>query len=469
MNSVWQQLTLTNLSLRGWVQSSYLHRIVGLLRQWRQGSWLMQWADPIALLLVMLIFALAPFVSTTLIGLLLIACGGYWVLLTLSEENQVGITPIHFLVVLYWAIASLATALSPVREAALQGWIKLTLYLLLFTLMARVLRSPLLRSILIFTFLAVALVVSVYGVRQEFFGAVQLATWNDPSSQLAQDTRVYSYLGNPNLLAGYLLPAFALSIAAVLAWRRWLPKLLAVTMVVVNGACIYFTDSRGGWIGVLAMLLIFGLLLRFWWGKYLSPFWRKWLLPIAFGILAGLLAVALAASEPLRLRATSIFVGRQDSSNNFRINVWMAVLDMIRDRPILGIGPGNDAFNRIYPAYAETGYTALSAYSVFLELAVETGIVGLACFLWLLTVTFNQGWMQLQRLRQLNALSGFWLMAAIASMAGMLAHGLVDTVWYRPQISTVWWLMVALVASYYPVLEAQHSAEPEENYGTEMR
>ena len=35
-------------------------------------------------------------------------------------------------------------------------------------------------------------------------------------------------------------------------------------------------------------------------------------------------------------------------------------------------------------------------------------------------------------------------------MGGMLTHVLVDTVWYRPEISTLWWFMVALVASYYP-------------------
>jgi putative inorganic carbon (HCO3(-)) transporter len=40
-------------------------------------------------------------------------------------------------------------------------------------------------------------------------------------------------------------------------------------------------------------------------------------------------------------------------------------------------------------------------------------------------------------------------MAAIAAMLGMLAHGLFDTVWYRPEVNTLWWLMVALVASYY--------------------
>jgi putative inorganic carbon (HCO3(-)) transporter len=46
-------------------------------------------------------------------------------------------------------------------------------------------------------------------------------------------------------------------------------------------------------------------------------------------------------------------------------------------------------------------------------------------------------------------LDGFWLMGAIATLVGLLSHGLVDTVWYRPQINTLWWLMIALIASYY--------------------
>jgi len=144
-----------------------------------------------------------------------------------------------------------------------------------------------------------------------------------------------------------------------------------------------------------------------------------------------------------------MFAGREDSSNNFRLNVWAAVQDMIRARPVLGIGPGNTAFNAVYPRFQRTGYTALSAYSVFLEVLVETGVIGFTCFLWLLLVTFNQGWKQIQRLRQVGDRNGFWLIGAIASMVGMLVHGLVDTVWYRPPISTLWWLMIALVASYY--------------------
>ncbi len=460
MNSVWQQFTLSNLHLYQWRGASYLYQLVGLLQSWRRSSWLMQWAEPMGALLVAIVLALAPFVPNALVGLLLVAGAAFWVLLTLSDETaylQEGqpqrlalrVTPIHLLVLLYWGIATVATALSPVKVAAATGLVKLTLYLLLFALMARVLRSPRFRSWIITLFLHIALIVSVYGLRQWFFGAKALATWVDPTSTSAKLTRVYSYLGNPNLLAGYLVPAVVLSLAAIFAWQRLLPRLLAVTMFIVNSACLVLTYSRGGWIGFVISIFVFLVLWVYWYSVQLPSKWRPLAMPVLLGGSAGVIALAVLFVEPVRDRVASIFVGREDSSNNFRMNVWSAVLEMIRDRPILGIGPGNNAFNKIYPLYQRPRYTALSAYSVFLEIAVETGFIGALCFLWLLIVTFNQGVQQLGRLRMLANPDGFWLMGAIAAIAGILSHGLVDTVWYRPEVSTLWWLMVAIVASYY--------------------
>jgi len=448
MNSVWQQITLMNLSLQQWSQSSYVHKVVGMLQSWRQGSWLMQWSEVIGLCLVATLYILAPFSSTTLIGLLLFGCAVFWVLLTLVDEGQAGLTPIHLLACLYWMIGVLATACSPVKMAALEGLLKLTLNLLLFALLARLLRSPRLRSVLLTLYLHVAAIVSVAGLRQWFFGADALATWVDPASTLAGTTRVYSYLGNPNLLAAYLIPAVMLSGAAIFAWRGWGPKLLAMLFLVVNAACVVLTFSRGGWIGLVVSGSVFLLLLVYWFSIYLPRFWRIWALPMVLGGAAAVVALAVLTVEPLRDRVGSMFAGREDSSNNFRINVWAAVREMIRDRPILGIGPGNVAFNRIYPRYQRTGFTALSAYSIFLEILVESGVIGFTAFLWLLLVTLNQGWMRIQHLRQGASREGFWLMGAIATMTGLLAHGLVDTVWYRPQVSTLWWLMIAIVASY---------------------
>ncbi|MBF2035802.1 MAG: putative bicarbonate transporter, IctB family [Leptolyngbyaceae cyanobacterium T60_A2020_046] len=449
LSNIWQAFTLNRFALHQWREVSIIHRLLGFLRTWRQGSWLLRWGDWIGLLFVATLFALAPYVSTALLGVLMAACGAWWVLLTLSDEAGQGLTPVHLMVALYWGVMVLATVLSPVRGAAIAGLIKLTLNLLLFLLMARILQRSPVRTTLISVYLLTTLIVSVTGLRQWIFGADALATWVDPTSNLVGTTRVYSYLGNPNLLAGYLVPAVMLSGAAIFAWSRWVPKLLAGVALLVNTACLILTFSRGGWLGFVAGGFVLLVLLVQYWSLRFPPRWRRWVLPILIGGVAAFLVMAVVAVEPLRDRVSSIFAGRSDSSNNFRLNVWASVVDMIRDRPILGIGPGNDAFNQVYPFYQRPRFTALSAYSVFLEIAVEAGIIGFTTFLWLIVVTVSQGWRQLQRLRDTQAVQGYWLMAALATLVGMMSHGLVDTIWYRPQVSTLWWLTVALIASYY--------------------
>ncbi len=461
MNLVWQRFTLSYLPLKEYLATSYLHRfVVGILHSWRQSSILMPWGDAIAVALLSLVYALSPFVSSSLVGVFLVACVGFWLLLTLSDESGQTttplFTPIHLLVLLYWAIAVVSAALSPVKQAAFKDLVVLTLYLLLFALCARVLRSPRLRSWIITLYLHVSLIVTIYGLRQWFFGATALATWVDPQSPLAKTTRVYSYLGNPNLLAGYLLPAVVFSLVAIFAWQSWIKKALALTMFIANAACLVLTFSRGGWIGMVVGVLTAIALLVYWWTVQMPPFWRTWSLPIILGGMMGLLLLAVIFVEPVRIRVLSIFADRQDSSNNFRKNVWDAVFEMIGDRPIIGIGPGHNSFNQIYPLYQRPRFTALSAYSVFLEIAVETGFVGLASFLWLIIVMLNHAFVQVRRLRQSRSVEGFWLIGAFATVAGMLAHGTVDTIWFRPEVNSLWWLMVALIASYWtPIAQNQ--------------
>ncbi|MGF1601028.1 MAG: IctB family putative bicarbonate transporter [Thermosynechococcaceae cyanobacterium] len=450
MNAAWQRLTLIQFSPPQWTRSSVVWRLKGLLKSWRQSSQLITWGNEIAVALLGLVFMLAPFVPNGLTGLLIVACAAFWVLLTLSDDilNPYQISPVHLILGLYWIVAIAATALSPVKVAAATGLAKLTLYMCVFVLGERVLRSQRWRSILISIYLHTALIVSVEGWRQQFFGAAALATWNDPTATYGDAIRVYSFLGNPNLLAAYILPTIPLSLCALFAWKRWGPKLLAAVMLVVNGACMYWTGSRGAWIGLVVALLVSAALLLYWLLPRLPKFWRLWAFPIVFGTLAGIAILGFLTVEPLRERVLSIFADREDSSNNYRINVWASVRQMIRAYPILGIGPGNTAFNKIYPLYQLPNYSALSAYSIYLELLVEVGVVGFTCFLWFLLVLFNRAFVALQQLRTRQSQEVLWLIAGVATLTGMLAHGAVDTVWYRPEIATLWWFMVALVTSY---------------------
>lgn len=468
MNSVWQQFTLYYSPLQECLDNSFIHRLVGLLRAWQKSSFLMQWADTIAAILLSLVYIITPFIpnNTTLVGILLAACVAFWLLITLSDEkepgNIVGVTPIHFLVFLYWIATTISTGFSPVKKAAFADWINVTLLLMLFPLCVRVLQSKSCRSWLIAVYLHVSLIVSVYAMNQWHNHVPPLATWVDPDSSLSKATRVYSYLGNPNLLAGYILPAVVLSLMAVFVWRTRVRKALALTMFLLNTATLILTLSRGGWIALLVVVIALLVLLNYWWSDFISPFWRTWGLRLIFGSLIGLLLLTIVLLEPVRERISSMFAGRGDSSNNVRINVWISAREMIRAYP-LGIGPGHTAFNKIYPLYQQgPRFSALSAYSIFLEVTVESGFFGLACFLWLLTVIFHTGFMQLQRLRKLRSEEGFWLIGAIVAIIGMLAHGTVDTVWYRPSVNTVWWLMVALIASYYTPISSDQTPQSED-------
>lgn len=450
MNTFWQHITLTNLPIDIWVNSSYLHRWVGSLRSWRQQSWILSRGNEIGAILAAVVFAISPFVSTELSGLVIAGVAAFWVLLTLTDDRHSGITPIHVALLAYWGISAVATGLSPVRTEAIRGLGLLSLYLLLFVMLARLCRSPKIRNWLIAIYLNVAVVVSAYGVNQSIYGAKQLATWVDADSTLSQTTRVYSYLNNPNLLAGYLLPAIAFSVAAWFVWRGWLCRTLAVVMVVVNLWCLQATYSRGAWIGAVMMTIVAVGLVYYWLRPSLPKFWRSWALPMVLGSIFIVSAIAILLIPNLHDRVFSIASGSKDSSNNFRINVWVATQNMIHTRPILGWGPGDRVFKKIYPIYqVSPKYSALGAYSVFLETLFEVGILGFACLAWAIGLTVNCGIRAIARMRQTGDNQAYWLMAALVAIVGMLIQGLTDVVWYRPEVQTLWLLAVAIVASFY--------------------
>jgi putative inorganic carbon (hco3(-)) transporter len=127
---------------------------------------------------------------------------------------------------------------------------------------------------------------------------------------------------------------------------------------------------------------------------------------------------------------------------------------MIKKRPLLGIGYGDRVFKKVYPLYQiNPKYSALSTYSIYRETLVETGILGLASLLWMMLVTGVQGISPLPRLRENGDIHYFWLVGGLAGAIGLAVQGFFDTVWYRPVINILWWLMIAIIASfYYPAL-----------------
>ncbi len=165
-------------------------------------------------------------------------------------------------------------------------------------------------------------------------------------------------------------------------------------------------------------------------------------------ILASGFAVVTAAMlfvSSLRARVFSIFAMRQDSSNSFRFNVYQSSLQMFKDNWLFGIGVGNKNFREIYGLYMRTGFDALSAYNIFLETAVESGIFALIAFVGFLILLLRDGIKFI--FSSDNAKDIIFVSAAAISICAVMVHGLVDTVFFRPQIQFVFWTMAAIISA----------------------
>ena len=338
-------------------------------------------------------------------------------------------------------MACVSTGWSPVPVAAVKGLLKLLSYLGVYALLCRLLMtSSRWWNRLLAALLSGGLLSSVLALRQLYASTEELARWADPGSMSTGTIRIYGPLGNPNLLAGYLLPLIPLAVIALLRWQGLGQKIFAGVTGVLSAAAVVFTYSRGGWLGLLAALAVLVLLLLLRGTAHWPPLWRR-LVPLGVLFLGGLLVVIAATQlEPIRTRVVSLVAGRGDSSNNFRINVWLAALEMVQDRPWIGIGPGNTAFNSIYPLYQQPKFNALSAYSVPLELLVEMGIPGLLACCGLMVSSIRSG-------LSLDGTSGLIAIGSLAAMTGLLTQGITDTIFFRPEVQLVGWFCLASLAS----------------------
>ncbi len=380
-----------------------------------------------------------PVVTRGGLSLLILAAGLLWLLWALCQPPG-SIRPISGWLLAMLGVAILATGFSPVPAAAAKGLFKLISYLGVYALMRQLFdRAPQWWDRVVAALLAGELLSSVLAIRQLYGDTTELARWADPNSVADGTIRVYGPLENPNLLAGYLIPILPIALIALLRWRRWPQRLFAASSMLLGSVALFLSYSRGGWLGMVAALGVATLLLVLRQTRTWPPLWRRLFPALLFGAGVCALLIAVTQIEPLRIRVLSLTAGRGDSSNNFRINVWLAAIDMIQARPWLGIGPGNTAFNLIYPLYQQPKFNALSAYSVPLELLVEGGVPNLLAGLALLLASIRAG------LRQLKGESSWALpaLAAVAAIIGLCVQGATDTIFFRPEVQLSGWLCLA--------------------------
>jgi putative inorganic carbon (HCO3(-)) transporter len=414
---------------------------------WIQGSFVARNAEVFSTGAVCLLFLASPFVGTGInAALVLLAFGMVMVRLLAQPDTRVEFSSLDALVILFIAVHVLATGFSPYLAASAKGVAKMIVYWLAYFSFRQVLQSRRAMFAVLMALFLSGTVEAAYGLYQWKIGVEPLAAWEDPET-LDPLTRVYSTLMNPNLLAGYLLPIFPLALTAVARWPMPFRLLPAASLLVVP-LCIYFTYCRSAYVAVVVVLVIFCVMAA-WLGRERLRASRSLMaasITAVVGVLA-LCALRIATSPALQIRLLSIFTLRGHSSNSFRVNVWTGVLHMVHDNWLLGVGIGNTAFRKVYSLYMVSGFEALGAYNIFLEVLAEMGVIGLVVFTWLLVAYLSRNlltfWVG-------QGESRWWAVAVVAALVGMGVMGMVDTVFYRPAIQLQFWLLLAMTIAISP-------------------
>ncbi len=242
-------------------------------------------------------------------------------------------------------------------------------------------------------------------------------------SFITDDGRASAWFVSANYLSLYIVPITLLSVhlwAKLQMRHRW----VLILMWAINLLAVYFSFSFGGWLALLGSVLVGIIWYRF-------DLFKKWLLP---SLLAGLIlgAVLYATNE----RFAMMLNLAEKSSASIRLQVWATALLMIKENLLTGLGAGSFKFNyqeyvlRLFNPPME--YAILHPHNLAFQILISAGVAGLIGFAWLFYSYFK-------KIGSKNLVT----LGLFLAMAAILIHGLVDTPYFKNDLSALFWILFA--------------------------
>jgi tetratricopeptide (TPR) repeat protein len=268
-------------------------------------------------------------------------------------------------------------------------------------------------------------------------------------------------LNHKNVVGAYcvLLIPFAVGWARTARQRahRWALWALAGGLAIT----LILSQSRGAYLGLVTMVGLFALvwLLREETRSQFPPSVRFLLDP---RLLLGGAAVAAALGIWL-VFAMTLGVKTPAPDDISRLDLWLSAIEQFRDHPILGVGPRQFGFIRLWHAHWELSPTYLSlrhAHNTPLNALAEGGIVVFALGTWLL-VRLARVWRAV--LRDADATYRRQLEGVAIALVAFSAHNMVDAFPRRTQVMIPVLIMVAYLVAGQP-RRANSAEHPRQGY-----
>jgi O-antigen ligase len=248
---------------------------------------------------------------------------------------------------------------------------------------------------------------------------------------------------NPNSVAIYIEPLIAIA-AAFAIWGRGRRRWIAVGVLVVLGAGELATLSRGGLLALAVLVLGAGLTIPAPWPRVAV---------LAGGLAASLLLTQVPLIGPRLQHALDPGSGTFD----IRGDIWAATARMLRDHPIFGAGI--DAYQSTMAPY-RAPYPQLTPapypHNIFLTSWSELGLLGLAAFTYILGFLIVRPFRAFAR--AVDPFQRALLWGTGMAFVVILVHGLVDSPYWKNDLSLEFWVLAAIQASAFTLMGAKPKA-----------
>jgi O-antigen ligase len=168
---------------------------------------------------------------------------------------------------------------------------------------------------------------------------------------------------------------------------------------------------------------------------------RQILVKLAIAGAAVLGSLAILQVSAVRIRLVRAIVSPTGPFYT-RGHVWSASLRMLRDHPVFGAGLGG--YQTVMAPYRSTDpYNVPEPYAhnMFLSTWSELGLLGLVAFVWILGALIIQPWRAIGRAAGVQVPL---LWGTGAAFAMLVAHGIVDTPYWKNDLSAEFWLLAAI-------------------------
>jgi O-antigen ligase len=288
-----------------------------------------------------------------------------------------------------------------------------------------------------------ACILSGYGLLVAVFAIVQSLSSNGKLYWVRAPRAggwIYGPYVSHNHYAGLMEMLFPVALVAALGrhipgnWR-WVPAFAAVLMA----STIFLSGSRGGMMVFLGQMVVLGIVLSM--QKNRRSIW----ITAAVLLLIAVLMLWVGGQDVVSRIASIHSETRSELDTGLRLRIDRDGLRMFAKKPILGWGLGT--FPVVYPEFRSfyTNKFVNRAHNDYVQLMVETGLLGFAAAMWFVFALYRGA---VKKLRDWQwDTNGSVALAAMLGCTGILIHSFLDSNLQIPANAAFFYVLAAIAAA----------------------